>query len=276
MRIQFVWPAGWRALDLEPSLTLENAAVFDVISGQFNVQNTPPSQDTVAFYWYMTRPMMMNLCEEAVCLLDGIEVAYGSIHPLREASSVQAGHFQLLLSHDYQDPDEFIPLREPLLATVPPEIEEILPNAGNCVNDLRYVNDVIAAKDKGDDILKTLEVEYKRFLIWQEQGQGELSDHHARLDGYIIKTDSRFDQIREQIKEKTLTECIVDSHFLIEKVWAELDPDDRWSEFFIEDKKIDLLHALSPELSIAKNKPRAPVSELIFHDVSKAGLDSYY
>lgn len=223
---------------------------------------------------------MLNLCQSHVCLLEGSEVEYGRCQPLSNKNQLQVGHFKLsFISNDSNDVDEqtFYRLIYPGVAWQSadkvPEVEEILPNGGHYINDLRYFNDVILAQDNGSDVLKTLEVEYKRFLIWREQ-DGGYSGGMAHNANYIIKTDRRFDDVREQIKGKTLTECIVANDFLMEKVWPELERGEMAEEIFSEEEKTDLLLALSPEHIAAKGKTTVP--ELVFQDFYKVGLDSYY
>lgn len=83
--------------------------------------------------------------------------------------------------------------------------------------------------------------------------------------------DEYLDNIRERVKDKTLTECILDSGGLIDKVTKELSainyldtPDD--------DEKIDLLKALAPEHFITKKNS---VPSLMFQELYKLGLDSH-
>ncbi|MEE4411137.1 MULTISPECIES: TagK domain-containing protein [unclassified Serratia (in: enterobacteria)] len=279
MNIQFEWPPSRHPVALPGNLTVNNAAVLDVASGGFGPHVSGNEQDAVAFYWDMTRPVMLNLCANHVCRLDDLELQYGSVHPLREKSKIQVGHFKLVMTTGSDEVDEagFYELIYPngawLAANKIPDVEEILPNGGNYINDLRYFNDVVLAQDKGNDVLKTLEVEYKRFLIWRELDGG----HYDGVSGHsenIIKTDHRFDSIREKIKEKTLTECIVAKDFLMEKVWPELEVGDHSNDIFNEEDKVELLKALSPEHIVAKGKYKVP--ELVFQDFYKVGLDSHY
>lgn len=280
MIIQFEWPASRKPVSISRNLTADNAVAFDAVNGDFDAHNSHLGHDAVVFFWHMARPVMQSLCTSHVCSLDGIEVSYGSVHPLREANKIQVGHFKLVMAggvNDELDEQSFFRLIYPngvwQASDKIPDVENILPNGGNYINDLRYFNDVILAQDRGDDILKTLEVEYKRFLIWQEQDNGYFGGtaHQAH---HILKTDSRFEQIREQIKDKTLTECVIAKDFLMEKIWPELEQGAQWDELFGEEEKSDLLRALSPEHIVAKGKNQVP--ELVFKDFCKVGLDSYY
>ncbi|MGY8619825.1 TagK domain-containing protein [Pantoea agglomerans] len=280
MNIQFEWPASRPAVALPRNLTAETAAVFDVASGSFGIHNAHLGQDAVSFYWHLSRPMMLNLCLNHVCLLNESEVPYGASQQLNDKSQLQIGHFKLvLISNDRNDVDDqtFYRLIYPDVVWQPadnlPEIEDILPNGGQYINDLRFFNDAILAQNNGNDVLKTLEVEYKRFLIWREQDGGYTGGMDMHAD-YIIKTDLRFDEVKEKSKGKTLTECIVAKDFLMEKVWSELEYGETAYDIFCEEEKIDLLRALSPEHIAAKGNNTVP--ELVFQEFNKVGLDSYY
>lgn len=279
VNIHFEWPPRRQPVSLVRNLIQGNAATFDVLAGAFDVHSAHAGHDAIMFYWHMTRLVMMNLCSRCVCRLDDIDVAYGSIHPLRESSRIQAGHFKMSVISDAQ-----LAHNEPLTygsyssdsrgADSPiHDVEDILPNKGNYINDLRYLNNVILTQDKEVDILKMLAVEYKRFLIWQEQDNGGVIDVQPQKTR-IIRTDAHFEHIREKIKEKTLTECIVDSDSLIEKALSELGMDEQWNELFTEEEKTDLLHALSPEVSVMQGRDN--ISELVFQDLRKIGLDTHY
>lgn len=279
VNIHFEWPPRRQPVSLVRNLIQGNATTFDVIAGAFDVHSAHAGHDAIMFYWHMTRLVMMNLCTRCVCRLDDADVAYGSVLPLRESSRIQAGHFKMSVISDTQ-----LAHNEPLsygsysddswgAGSKIHDAEGILPNKGNYINDLRYLNNVIPTSDKDADILKMLAVEYKRFLIWQEQDNGGVIDVHPQKTR-IIRTDAHFEHIRETIKEKTLTECIVDSHSLIEKALTELGMDEQWNELFTEEGKTDLLHALSPELSVAQGRDN--VSELVFQDLRKIGLDTHY
>jgi hypothetical protein len=279
VNIQFEWPPSRHPIALPGNLTVNNAVVLDVVSGGFSPHDRGNDQDTVAFYWDMTRPVILNLCANHVCRLEGLELQYGSVHPLRDKSTIQVGHFKLVTTAGSDEVDEsgFYELIYPngawLSANKIPEVEDILPNGGNYINDLRYFNDVVLVQDKVNDVLKTLEVEYKRFLIWREQAGGRY-DGRSEHSEHIIKADHRFDNIREKIKEKTLTECIVAKDFLMEKVWPELEAGAHSDSIFNEEEKVELLKALSPEHIVAKGKYKVP--ELVFQDFYKVGLDSHY
>lgn len=280
MNIQFEWPALRQPVELDKRLTAENIAVLDVVSGDFGITNSRSGRDVVAFYWHLNRPVILNLCVDHLCSLDSVELKYGSAHSLRPGSKIQAGHFKLSLARESdveteeQNFYQLIYSGSDLQASKKiPEVEEVLPNSGSNINDLHYFIELDQAEDKGSDILKRLEAEYKYFLIWQKQGGDEYHDA-SHYEKHTIKTDDRFDHIREQVKGKTLTECIIARDFLMEKVWPDFETGESVDDFFQQDQKTDLLKALSPEYIMAKNKDRVP--DLVFQDFYKVGLDSHY
>lgn len=283
MNIQFVWPASSQRMTLDHCLTENQAVALHIASRCFRPHDNGHQDqdgDCVVFYWYMTRPVMLNLCTRHVCRLNDMELAYGDVQPLCHNSVIQAGHLKLV-ADDGADNDDAVRAFYQLIypdnawsqGSNVPEVEEVLPNGGYAVNDLRYFNDVVMARERGDDVLKTLEIEYKRFLLWQEQDGGDDMRHHPPSTTRII-TDDRFEDIREQIKDKTLTECIIEHPFLMEKVWPEIMNSELADDIFMVEERVDILCALSPEYGTVKSKQSIP--ELVFQDFYKVGLDSHY
>ena len=265
--LHFTWPAASRPLMLNRQLTELAPLLLDPCRAGAALAAAPPPEDTVAFYWQAGRAVMKNLCTHYLCSLNGNALAYGSVSALHPGSCIQIGHCRLLLAQPASEVDD-APAHGQL-----PEVEEILPNGGSYLNDRRYFNDVILARDSGGDVLKSLEVEYKRFLIWQEQGGADFSAFQSSGETRV-KTDDRFEQVREQTRYKTLTECILDRAYLMEKVWPELEGNDAPEALFIADEQRDLLRLLSPEQAIAKKTFSVP--ELVFQDLRRPGLDTWY
>lgn len=154
-----------------------------------------------------------------------------------------------------------------------PELEDILPNGGHDFNDLRYVSDVILANDPGVDILKSLAIEYKRFMLWNERDE-KCHNGFSQQHPHTFRKDNHFDSINEDLKDKTLTECLLDQPFLMEKIWPELNCDAVDDNIFSTEEKIDILSSLLPDDIIRKSHQR--VSEMILRDLYKVGLDSNY
>ena len=280
MKFRFEWPVSRQPVTLQEGITAEWAIALAVSRGVLGPHSQlPEGQDAVAFYWHLTRPVMRNFCVSAICLLDGVELCYGESQPLRVGSHLQIGHFKLEVTTEeadaltHQGVLPFIGAESARQAADNiPEVEEILPNGGSYINDLHYFNNVIAHRNS-HDVLKVLEIEYKRFLIWQEQGR-HYYDNVSNEAAYLIKTDNQFDRVKESLKEKTLTECIVDRPFLMEKVWPDFENSGVLDDIFVEEEKVDLLKSLSPEHIVAKGTYQVP--ELVFRDFHKIGLDSHY
>ncbi len=280
MNIRFEWPRVRPGVRLEQGQLPESGVAFTLPDGAFGPCSGNEEQECIVFYWHLTRPVVRNQCHNHVCLLDGVETDAGSVHPLRNDTRIQAGNFNLIIDVDRECKEDEQTFYRIIYSSGEwdqvnkvPEVEDILPNGGDYTHDLRYFNDVVLALDKGDDVLKTLEVEYKRFLIWQEQ-EGAYHDAVNYQGDFILKTDNRFDNTREQIKDKTLTECIVGRSFLMEKVWPEMNIDNQVSDIFADDDRVDVLKSLSPEHISAKSKYKVP--ELVFQDFYKIGLDSHF
>lgn len=272
VNVHFEWPASRQPLEIARRLTAEAPLRLYV--------DREPGGDYVAFFREGERPVMLNRCVYSTCRQGEAELAFDSITPLYPKSRIQVGHFRLAFTAGDSESAGLPPLAS-LVAPASrwlgaeklPEVEEILPNGGSYINDQRYFNDIVLARDNGGDVLKMLEVEYKRFLIWQEQGVGDFNPGPATAEP-IIRTDDRFERVREQTKDKTLTECIIDSAFLMEKLWPELEAGELSDDLFAVDEKSDLLRLLSPDHAVAKRKFNVP--ELVFRDLRKTGLDTYY
>lgn len=278
MRLLLTWPDTRAGIGLNDTLTPDNAVSFDVVRGAFGPHKPAQDGNAVIFYWKTSGPVLMNQCRDHVFLLNGDSLEYGETHPVRIGQKLQCGHFKIsvVVNHDKPVSDLWLPggmNPGDTIADGIPDVEDILPNGGHYLADLRYFNDVTAVQENSDDVLKTLELEYKRFLIWHEQGRG-FSQSLYEQENRISAGDERFDHDRERSKSKTLTECIIDTPYLMEKVWDELDMDNSTSEILFDPEKVDILKSLAPEDVAAKDKKGVPA--LVFQDFYKVGLDSHY
>ncbi|CNH98968.1 Uncharacterised protein [Yersinia pekkanenii] len=152
-----------------------------------------------------------------------------------------------------------------------PEIEDILLHGGHYISYFDDISEVHAYDQQEPDILKRLELEYKRFLMWGEQGR-EFSEKDQQQATKLPANDGFLENIRECVKDKTLTECILDSGGLIDRVTKELSVID-YLETSHHEEKVDLLKVLAPEHIITKEKNSVPA--LVFQELHKLGLDSH-
>jgi len=279
MQLLTIWPANQPAFSLE-RFNKENPACFSLKSGQFSEARPAEQEEVVWFYHTAGGPVIFNTCRESICRVDETTVEAGQHYALRFNSIVQVGHYAFELhagdrEEAHQDiiHDLFDTRSEQQQANlIVPEVEDILPNGGHFTGDYRYLSDADVAGTERD-VLKNLEIEYKKFLIWGEQSRTSSADN-AILNSRLPGSDDYFEAVREEMKAKTLTECIIQTPSLIDKVWDELNVDGASDELLFAEEKTDILKLLAPENISSREKK--PVPELVFHDLYKPGLDSPY
>ncbi|MGV3346276.1 TagK domain-containing protein [Enterobacteriaceae bacterium LUAb1] len=273
MLLQIVWPKLDRQMVLTESVTPEKAQYFCLETGEFLTAETALPGDALCFYWHYPEPVMINMCEEFVCSVDGQLLASHTQVPLRYNSKIQAGPFLITVKMARSEgvitpikTEESLHWSEEQEPYELPEVETLLTHGGQYAG---YLDEAETLQDQ--DVLKHLEFEYKRYLIWDEQGRNFMNKvHHEDLK--LPANDTFLENITESVKDKTMTECIFDQGNLIERVIDELMAVNQL-DISEEEEHPDLLALLAPE-QIAKKEKRI-ISELVFKELYKLGLDSY-
>jgi len=280
MKLLLTWPDKQHDFHLNECYSLENPAVFDMSLGEFRQGTELDRNSEFLFYWSSVGPVIFNACDEYVCVIDGAFLHCGKNHSLHFSSEIQLGHFKIEVAMDDKSGSHTDELHSLLSSSdmayesySSSEIEDILSHGGHHEADVRYLNEKASVRDVGGDILKELEFEYKKFLIWGEQHR-EFFSHQRQKENKLPQEDGYFETVRENMKEKTLTECILESSFLFEKVWNELEIVNVDDDVLYEDVKHDILKALAPDNISSKNKKTVP--SLVFEDLYKIGLDSHF
>ncbi|MCX8958661.1 TagK domain-containing protein [Erwinia psidii] len=281
MQLLMIWPDTQQICHLDASSTAENATCFSVEQGTFGPHKPAVENNAVYFYNTACGLVILNDCEDYVCLVNDSEISRGQTHSLLFGASLQLGHFAFRVELDDETADYEAML--PGLLNVHsekgkddliiPEVEDILPNGGHYTGDLRYFSDAEVASETEVDILRKLEVEYKKFLIWGEQNR-DFFDEVPGGSNKLSDEDHYFDVIRDEMRTRTMTECIVHKPSLFDAVWKELNVMDSYDDLLPEDEKVDILKSLAPENISLREKKQVP--ELVFHDLYKTGLDSLY
>lgn len=280
MQLLLTWPDNKHTFFFNESYSLERPAVFDISLGEFGAVAEVDKGNGVFFYWTPIGPVIFNACREYVCCVDGMFLHYGKSHPLHLSSEIQLGHFKVKIATDEQSGSPVDALHSLLSSSgmehesyYSSEIEDILSHGGHHEADIRYSNEKDVMREVEGDVLKELAFEYKKFLIWGEQHR-EFFSHERQKDNKLPQDDRYFETVRDHMKDKTLTECILESSFLFEKVWGELDIINFDDDVLYEDEKHDILKALAPDNIASKNKKTVP--PLVFEDLYKIGLDSHF
>lgn len=264
---------------LDKSIAAENAVYFSLETGEFSPHSMGDGHHEVRFYWHALEPKIVNHSCDFICLVNGKPLNVGECHLLSFGTEIQFGEFSIMAERvtAQQAEDSFVdnllmPMGSAELGEIDlPAIEDLLSHGGHYISYFDAADEALLYGQQEPDVLKRLEMEYKRFLLWGEQSR-EFLEKDQQQTTKLSANDEFLDNIRDRVKDKTLTECILDSGGLIDKVTQELSllnyfetPDD--------DEKIDLLKALAPEHIITKEKNSVP--SLMFQELYKLGLDSH-
>ncbi|MGE4802911.1 TagK domain-containing protein [Yersinia hibernica] len=279
MLLVLTWPHIPQQFQLHDAITESNAICFSMEKGEFTPHSAGDGQNEIRFYRHSFASMIVNHSNDFICMVNGKELTPGEHYPLSLGAEIKFGHFVIsakkasgqIASQSFTD-DQLMLEQESLFEAIDlPEIEDILSHGGHYISYLDDVNETLTPGLKEQDALKNLELEYKRFLMWGEQGQ-KFSEKEQQQTTKLSANDGFLENIRECVKDKTLTECILDSGGLIERVTKELDVTD-YLETSQSEEKVDLLKLLAPEHIITKEKSSVPA--LVFQELYKLGLDSH-
>lgn len=264
---------------LDKSVTAANAVCFNLEKGVFSPHPVGNGHNEVQFYWHFHEPLIVNHSSNFICQINGKQLNVGEHHSLSFGTEIQFGHVSITaerataqqVEDNFADNLFMLTGSEEPGKTDLPEIEDILSHGGHYISYFDAVDETQSYDQQEPDILKRLEVEYKRFLLWGEQSR-EFLEKDGQQVTKLSARDEYLDNIRERVKDKTLTECILDSGGLIDKVTKELSAIN-YLDTPDYDEKIDLLKALAPEHFITKEKNSVP--SLMFQELYKLGLDSH-
>ncbi|MTD28156.1 TagK domain-containing protein [Erwinia sorbitola] len=279
MFLSMTWPDNPCRYHLDESHTSVAMVGFNMLNGTFSrPRSDSHNENVVFFYRTLAGAVAFNTCDEYVCIIDGIPVEKGEARTLNLDSTIQMGHYniQVIISENAVSlEDIFYALHDSgadKSNIIIPEIEDILPSGAHYVGDLNYFDEMVSEKQDVIDVMKPLEAEYKKFLIWGHINNNlyDKEVHHY----HHINDDGFFDAARSEMKSKTITECILDTPSLIDKVWDQLEVVNLQDEVLFEEEKHEILMLLAPEKFTAKEKKMIP--ELAFQDLYKIGLDSHY
>lgn len=279
MLLVLTWPRMSQQLQLDESVTHDKPVCFNIENGEFTPHSMGDGHDEVQFYWDVSQPMMVNHSHDMLCTINGTQLAPGEHHPLTLEAEIKFGYFVITTKQASQDAnsnqfiDNLTLLEQPSAFDAPevPAIEDILTHGGYYVS---YLDDLHADHvygPQGPDILKSLELEYKRFLMWGEQGK-PFSGSTAPQKSPLLANDGFLENVRDNVKNKTVTECILDSTGLIDKVTRQLNVIDGVEESAHEERQ-DILKALAPEHILTKEQNSVPA--LVFQELYKLGLNSH-
>lgn len=279
MLLVLTWPRMSQQFQLHDAITEQNAICFSMEKGEFAPHSVGDGKNEIRFYRHSLASMIINHSNDFICMINGKELAPGEHSPLSLGAEIKFGHFVITAkkasgqtaSKSFTDNRLVLEQISVLETTDLPEIEDILSHGGHYISYLDDVSETLAQELPEQDVLKNLELEYKRFLMWGEQGQ-KFSEKGQLQTTKLSANDGFLENIREYVQDKTLTECILDSGGLIERITKELSVID-YLETPQDEGKVDLLKLLAPEHIITKEKSSVPA--LVFQELYKLGLDSH-
>ncbi|EOW6408741.1 TagK domain-containing protein [Cronobacter sakazakii] len=260
MQIRFIWPADGGAITLNEQ---HDAAWLDIDSGEFIPAGARERINVLCFSLRGTQPYMTLAATDYVCFAGHERLAPGQPYPLRYGLTVQAGRYALQVAMAQETDAAGLPENADEWAVR--EVDALLSRS------VRYVDWQCPQETRDDDdILKRLENEYKRFLAWGAQRRDATSSPApSRLR--LKEAASDIAQLREQMKEKTLTECILGSSALIAQALETLSGLEADPELFSA-PRYDILKMLSPDAQHIKAPTRLPA--LTVREFHQPDLDS--
>ncbi|EOL9006298.1 TagK domain-containing protein [Cronobacter turicensis] len=254
MHIRFIWPENGVGIRLNEQ---HQEVWLDIDRGAFSLTNIGCMRNSLVFSLRGTQPYMTLSGTDYVCLAGDEHLAPGQPYPLRYGLTLQAGRYALQVTMatatDAIQADEWA-VRE---------VDALL------ARSMRYVDWARPAEAQaGDDILKILESEYKRFLAWGEQRCDTMP---APVRTRLKYAPADFALLREQMQDKTLTECILgSSHFIthVLEALSGLEPEPG----VFDPPRYDILKIVAPDAQHIKAHTRLPA--LTVREFHQPDLDS--
>ncbi|WP_312242468.1 TagK domain-containing protein [Pantoea sp.] len=274
MNLLLIWPEQQHAFYLSEEYSVDKPLFFDMNLGGFITDKVSDNQETLFFYWNASGPVIYNNSQEYVCIVDQHSLNYQKAISLQAGMSIQAGAFKLITTSS--EPADLSaelfndPVINPLKHERMGKVEEILPKGGYHLLAIETMTINENEEVSDENILRSLELEYKKYLILDEQHRDNYSESEQNF--IVSGDDPLFEETRENLKGKTITECIFDSSALIEKVLEGLEDAMTLEDFQQDDEQGDLLRLLAPERVLACSKKK--VSNLVYQDLYQPGLDS--
>ncbi|ELY5852335.1 TagK domain-containing protein [Cronobacter malonaticus] len=257
MQIRFIWPENGAGITLNEQ---QSEAWLDIDRGEFAQTG---ASNSLHFSLRGAQPYMTLCGTDYVCLAGQESFMPDQPYPLRYGLTIQAGRYALQVAMAQNTNAAW--LVDSTDAWAVREVDALLARSVNYVDWQRP-----EATQADDDILKILESEYKRFLAWGEQRRdASSSPPPSRIR--LKDTTADFAQLREQMKGKTLTECILGSSALMNQALEalaglEADPG------LFDTPRYDILKMVSPDARHIKETTRLPA--LTVREFHQPDLDS--
>jgi hypothetical protein len=256
--LNLYWPEPQPRISLELNQTL----AFDVKRGRFIAQ----ADQSLLFSLTADGLRLINAQQALPCYVNGQRLAYGEECPLQIQSTVQLARFGIVVENEESESD-LMQLLGPVVGSgndAPlPELVDLLHNS------LTHVTD--EPENQTQDVLKALEKEFRRALIWGTQ-TAAIRENVLRHQSRFTEHAFDFEQVQARVKSATVTQCIFETPALIHKVFTELKIKESDTLRAEEAEKKDILQLLAPEEVRYDHPKRIPA--LLVKEIYRADLDT--
>ncbi|WNN47906.1 TagK domain-containing protein [Siccibacter colletis] len=274
MELMLVWPETWLTCTLSEQCSPEQPLWFCPEQGTFSTQASGHERDCVLFYWLFSLPVMVNLSRDYLCRAGEKTLEFGQARPLLPGMEIQVGQFRLQTQQAVvrQAMTEAQAKRVFSAALLPgaemPEPDDLLPDIGHYM--AWQPQPPVAGSEENP--LKALAGEYKNVVLWGEQRRdpGPTSERVRHRDA---GEGGMFMAQREHMASRTVTDCILDTPNLMERVCEELDLTQQRELLLDEESKQDILLLLAPA-HLQRVKPAHQLPSLMLQEFYKTGLDT--
>ncbi|MGE9551460.1 TagK domain-containing protein [Erwinia amylovora] len=277
MQLILTWPAPHKVIEFDEQYSIVNAISFNSEKEAFISAGN--EGDDVLFYRTESSAVILNRSHDFTCAIDGEPLVCGESRYISVGSEIQFSHCNITLRYKEGNVDIKESLQLALANQNNDDIDDLAIGKHDVMNDMGlhipYFHDG-NAPDKGsecddNEIIKSLGSEYKSFLTWGEVNKNNYFEQN-NASGKLVGGQDYFYLDREAVKNKTLTDCILDSTTLIDKFLEELmQGEDVPLDIFERDKN-DILRELAPENIVSKSKGDLPT--IILQDIHKLDINS--
>ncbi|NDJ56628.1 TagK domain-containing protein [Enterobacteriaceae bacterium 4M9] len=266
-----VLPEGGQELILDEGIGSAREHYFHIDEGFF-CSEFSSTENYVVFSWGESGPELRNESSVSVCSCNGVLIPEGETMALQYNMDIQIGNylFQTEVSSSVSLQKELVKgfcsssSRDDF-----PELDDLLGEQSyySGVEDEIYI---LNRDGVLDDELRRLRYEYKEYLQWGDQKRDFISqgiEHTVKLPA----NDAYLESVVNNVKDKTMTECILGQTSLIDRAMSEIGSDEQLNND--DEVRGDLLYLLAPEH--VSRKEKKVLSETIYHELRKPELNSY-
>ena len=266
MQLRIDWPLSSLSEDPQTAILPEQTGYFCLVGAKFI--NALPGGHHDVLHIDRTGFSVVLTChsQRYQCLVNDVALQPDEPITLRPGMTIQAGQFLFSVNAKNRGgmPEA---IKDELV-----EISSLLPHGGHYTGWHTLNSDDNEFSDN-NDILRQLNREYKYHLLWGESDSSAENKNKQRQD-YILKSDDELYQSIEQVKHKTVTECVLNKPALISCIIKELSESaDLIEPEWLEESSPDILAVLAPEH--LKKIKRSDISELTYSEQHKLGLYSH-